>query len=350
MLYKINIILPNSRSLQQMTQNSVRQKPDSGQLLAMYRTMLLIRRTEEQLRDDFHAGRLPGGVHLYIGQEAIAAGVCAHLDDADPIASTHRGHGHYLAKGGDPEAMLAEVYARETGICKGMGGSMHVADFSRGIIGANGIVGAGLAISAGAAFAAQLDREGRVAVCFFGDGAANQGVFMEVLNVAALWKLPLLLVCEHNCYSEFSPSDTVTAGEIADRARAFNIPCSVVDGNDAVAVWQAAAAAVELARDGGGPSFIEAKTYRIYGHNESEVHWLSSEYRDENEIEPWRKRDPMERLGSFMLENGVCAREDLDALDAEVRAGVAAAAEAAAAAPPPDPELMRNMMFSGQQP
>ncbi len=319
-------------------------------MLAVYRVMLLIRRTEEQLRDDFHAGRLPGGVHLYIGQEAIAAGVCAHLDDADPITSTHRGHGHYLAKGGDPEAMLAEVYARETGICKGMGGSMHVADFSKGIIGANGIVGAGLAISAGAAFAAQLDRKGRVAVCFFGDGAANQGVFMEVLNVATLWKLPLLLVCEHNCYSEFSPSDTVTAGEIADRARAFNIPCSVVNGNDAVAVWQAASAAVELARSGGGPSFIEAKTYRIYGHNESEVHWLSSAYRDEDEIEPWRKRDPIERLGSFLLKTRVCARDDLAAIDAEVAALVAAAAENAAASEPPDSNLIRDLMFSGQRP
>ena len=319
-------------------------------MLAMYRTMSLIRRTEERLRDDFHAGKLPGGVHLYIGQEAIAAGVCAHLDDGDPIASTHRGHGHYLAKGGDPEAMLAEVYALETGICKGLGGSMHVADFSKGIIGANGIVGAGLAISAGAAFAAQLDRKGRVAVCFFGDGAANQGVFMETLNVATLWKLPLLLVCEHNCYSEFSPSDTVTAGEIADRARAFNIPCSVVDGNDAVAVWQAAADAVELARNAGGPSFIEAKTYRIYGHNESEVHWLSGKYRDEDEIEPWRKRDPIERLGNFMLENRTCARDDLAAIDAEVSARVAAAAESAAAGVPPDPDLLRDMMFAGQQP
>ena len=316
----------------------------------MYRTMLLIRRTEERLRDDFHAGKLPGGVHLYIGQEAIAAGVCAHLGDADPIASTHRGHGHYLAKGGDPEAMLAEVYARESGICKGMGGSMHVADFSRGIIGANGIVGAGLAISAGAAFAAQLDRMGRLAVCFFGDGAANQGVFMEVLNVAALWDLPLLLVCEHNCYSEFSPSDTVTAGEIVDRARAFDIPCSVVDGNDAVAVWQAAAAGVELARNGGGPSFIEAKTYRIYGHNESEVHWLSSEYRDEDEIAPWRKQDPVARLGSFMLENRVCTRDELSAMDGEVCALVAAAAENAAASGPPDPDLVHDMMFAGQRP
>lgn len=319
-------------------------------MLAMYRTMLLIRRAEERLRDDFHAGRLPGGVHLYIGQEAIAAGVCAHLDDTDMIASTHRGHGHYLAKGGDPEAMLAEVYGRASGICKGMGGSMHVADFSRGIIGANGIVGGGLAISAGAAFAAQLDRKNRVAVCFFGDGAANQGVFMEVLNVATLWKLPLLLVCEHNCYSEFSPSDTVTAGEIADRARAFNIPCSVVDGNDAVAIWQAAAAALALARNGGGPSFIEAKTYRIYGHNESEVHWLSGKYREEDEIEPWRRRDPVARLGSLMLENQTCSREDLDAMDTEVCARVAVAADAAAAAPLPDPALIRDMMFSGQQP
>ena len=333
-----------------MTQDSVLQKPGSGQLLAMYRVMLLIRHTEEQLRDDFHAGRLPGGVHLYIGQEAIAAGVCAHLDDADPIASTHRGHGHYLAKGGDPEAMLAEVYGRESGICKGMGGSMHVADFSRGIIGANGIVGGGLAISAGAAFAAQLDRRGRVAVCFFGDGAANQGVFMEVLNVAALWKLPLLLVCEHNCYSEFSPSDTVTAGAIVARARAFEIPCHVVDGNDAVAVWQAAATAVAVARSGEGPSFIEAKTYRIYGHNESEVHWLSSAYRDEDEIEPWRRRDPITGLGRLMLAQRLCTREHLAALEAEVRSRVAAAAEAAAAAPPPDPALVHDMMFSGQQP
>ena len=314
----------------------------------MQRVMLLIRHTEEQLRADFHAGKLPGGVHLYIGQEAIAAGVCAHLDDADHIASTHRGHGHYLAKGGEPEAMLAEVYARETGICKGMGGSMHVADFSRGIIGANGIVGGGLAISAGAAFAAQLDGKGRVAVCFFGDGAANQGVFMEVLNVATLWKLPLLLVCEHNCYSEFSSSDTVTAGEIADRARAFDIPCHVVDGNDAVAVWQATAVAVERARGGDGPSFIEAKTYRIHGHNESEVHWLSSAYRDEDEIKPWRERDPIARLGGLMLEQQVCNKDELAAMDADVAALVAAAAENAAASGPPDPALALDLMFAGQ--
>ncbi|MCY4282925.1 MAG: thiamine pyrophosphate-dependent dehydrogenase E1 component subunit alpha, partial [Gammaproteobacteria bacterium] len=189
-----------------------------------------------------------------------------------------------------------------------------------------------------------------VAVCFFGDGAANQGVFMETLNVATLWKLPLVLVCEHNGYSEFSPSDTVTAGEIVDRARAFNIPADVVDGNDAVAVWQKAEAAVERARNGGGPSFIEAKTYRIYGHNESEVHWLSGKYRDEDEIEPWRKRDPIQRLSSLMLEQQVCTDAELAALDAEVTAQVAAAAEGAVVSGPPDPALINDMMFAGQQP
>ena len=316
----------------------------------MYRTMLVIRRVEERLRDDFHAGKLPGGVHLYIGQEAIAAGVCAHLHDSDWIASTHRGHGHFLAKGGDPHGMLAEVYARETGICKGMGGSMHVADFSRGIIGANGIVGGGFGISAGAAFTAQLERKGRVAVCFFGDGAANQGVFMEALNIATLWKLPLVLVCEHNGYSEFSPSDTVTAGEIIDRARAFSIPCHLLDGNDSIAVWQAAGAAVELARTGGGPSFIEAKTYRIYGHNEGEVNWLSAEYRNEDEITPWRARDPIQHLGNYLLENQLASAAQLSALDAGICSEVNAAAARAEAAAHPDPGLLNDMMFHGQQP
>ena len=325
-------------------------KPSPRQLAEMYRTMVLIRRTEERLRDDFHAGKLPGGVHLYIGQEAVAAGVCAHLDDDDRIASTHRGHGHFLAKGGEPQSMLAEIYARNSGICKGMGGSMHVADFSRGIIGANGIVGAGLAITAGAAFAAQLDRKGKVAVCFFGDGAANQGVFMETLNISTLWKLPMIFVCEHNCYSEFSPSDSVTAGEIVNRAMAFGIPSMVVDGNDAVQVWQAADRAVTRARNGAGPSFIEGKTYRVYGHNESEVHWLSDKYRDEDEIDPWRRRDPIAGLSGYMLENHVCSRADIDAIDTEVSALVEQAAGSAAAADPADPDLLRDMMFSGQQP
>src|SRR5215471_14070940 len=199
---------------------SFKSAPNAGQALALYERMLLIRRMEERLRADNAAGKLPGAVHLYIGQEAIAA------------------------------AVMAEIWAKRTGICKGMGGSMHVADFSKGILGANGIVGGGFAIATGAAFAAKLDKSGRLAVAFFGDGASNQGVFMECLNVSSLWKLPLIFVCEHNQFSEFTPAADVTSGEIADRARAFKIPASVIDGNDVAAVWQAAGEAVERARRG----------------------------------------------------------------------------------------------------
>src|SRR5579862_500033 len=258
------------------------------QLLALYERMLLIRRMEERLRSDAAAGNLPGAVHLYIGQEAIATGVCAQLHDPDWITSTHRGHGHFLGKGGDPKAMMAEIWGKRTGICKGMGGSMHVADFSKGILGANGIVGGGFAIATGAAFAAKLTHDERIAVAFFGDGASNQGVFMECLNVSSLWKLPLIFVCEHNQFSEFTPSAHVTSGEIADRARAFKIPTVVIDGNDALAVWDAAAQAVEHARGGEGPAFIEAHTYRIQGHLEAEDLMLGGgKYREKSEIEAW---------------------------------------------------------------
>lgn len=325
-------------------------QPDPEQLRTLYRCMLLIRRMEERLSEDFNAGKLPGGVHLYIGQEAIAAGVCAHLDDNDWIASTHRGHGHFLAKGGDPAAMLAEVHAKGTGICRGFGGSMHVADFSKGIIGANGIVAGGMAITVGAALAAQLDKKNQVAVCFFGDGAANQGVLMETLNLTTLWRLPMIFVCEHNQYSEFSPSDTVTAGEIANRARAFEIPTTVIDGNDAVAVWQAASAAVEQARGGHGPSFIEATTYRIFGHNESEVHWLSEDYRGEDEIAPWRAKDPIERLANRMKADGAVDDSGLSAINMEIMAVVNAASRFVDESPAAEPALINDMMFSGQKP
>ena len=191
--------------------------PDETALLAMYRNMTLIRLTEEWLGEEQKTGSIPGPVHLYIGQEAIAAGVCAHLSAEDKITSTHRGHGHFLAKGGAPSALLAEILGRETGACLGRGGSMHVADSQLGILGANGIVGGGLGIATGAALAASIEGQGRVAVAFFGDGAANQGVLSEAMNVAALWKLPLVLVCENNGFSEFSPTSTVTAGRIFER-------------------------------------------------------------------------------------------------------------------------------------
>ena len=322
--------------------------PDAAQLLDMYERMLLIRGVEKQLSADFKEGQLPGAVHLYVGQEAIAVGTCAHLDDSDWITGTHRGHGHYLAKGGDPGAMIAEIYGKSEGICQGMGGSMHVADFSRGIVGANGIVGGGLAITAGAALAAKLDRQGQVAVCFFGDGAANQGVLMETLNVSRLWRLPMIFMGEHNTYSEFSPSETVTAGELHDRAKAFDMPASVVDGNDVVEVWKAAGAAVQRARNGGGPSFIEAKTYRIHGHIEAEVHFLGSRYRDDEEVERWTKRDPIDRLKSHVLTSAFADEAQLARIEARVAKRVEAAETFARQGSPASDRLVFDLMSVGQ--
>ncbi len=324
-------------------------EPSKDQLLALYERMLLIRRMEEQLRADAAAGNLPGAVHLYIGQEAIATGVCARLRENDLITSTHRGHGHFLAKGGDPKAMMAEIWAKRTGICRGMGGSMHVADFSKGILGANGIVGGGFAIATGAALAAKLLHDTRVSVAFFGDGAANQGVFMECLNVSSLWKLPIVLVCEHNQFSEFTPSAHCTSGEIVDRARAFKIPTTVIDGNDVVAVWQAAGDAVEHARSGAGPAYIEARTYRIQGHLEAEALFLQGgKYREQSEIDEWRKRDPIERMQQRLTAAGLKAA-DLQAIDARIGRRVEEAVQFAKDSEPANPELPFELMFVGQR-
>lgn len=315
-------------------------------LLALYRRMLLIRRIEERLGEDFKRGDLPGPVHLYIGEEAVATGVCAHLTDADWIASTHRGHGHFLAKGGDPKLLVAEVYGREGGVCRGMGGSMHVADFAKGILGANGIVGGGIGLAVGAALAAQLDRKGAVSVAFFGDGAANQGVLMEALNVAALWTLPLVLICENNGFSEFSPTATVTAGAIADRARPFGVPSAAVDGNDVIAVWQAANAAVRRARAGEGPSLLECRTYRLRGHVESEGSFLQGRYRSDEEVAAWATRDPITRLAGYMDEHAIAPASAREAIEAEIAATVAEAVAYATASPYPPPEQARQFMFA----
>jgi pyruvate dehydrogenase E1 component alpha subunit len=323
--------------------------PSREDLFALYERMLLIRRTEERLRDENKAGNLPGAVHLYIGEEAIATGVCAHLRESDMITSTHRGHGHYLAKGGDLKAMMAEIWAKRTGICKGMGGSMHVADFSKGILGANGIVGAGFAIAAGAAYSAMLARQGRVVVDFFGDGASNQGTLMESLNIASLWKLPLVFVCEHNRFSEFSPAATVTSGEIVDRARAFKLPCHVIDGNDVVAVWRATKDALERARQGGGPTFIEAHSYRIQGHLEAEDLFLGGQrYRESSEIQQWQARCPIARLRKH-LESATADLARLQDIEAGVAGEVEAAVQFAQASEPADPELALTLMFAAQE-
>jgi pyruvate dehydrogenase E1 component alpha subunit len=299
--------------------------------------MLLVRKAEERLARDFKAGLLPGPVHLYIGQEATAVGVCSHLSDADWITSTHRGHGHYLAKGGELAPMFAEIYGRSTGICGGMGGSMHVADFSRGILGANGIVGGGLALAAGAALSAQLHRRGNVAVAFFGDGAASQGVLSEALNLAALWHLPLIFVCENNSFSEFSPTAAVTAGAIVDRAKPFGVTAVEVDGNDVLAVWQVAHLAVERARRGEGATLIEARTYRLHGHVEGEAAFLRESYRAESEVEARRSGDPIPLFRAHLLAAQIGQESALAAIESEVTATVEEAADRSAEDPWPVP-------------
>jgi pyruvate dehydrogenase E1 component alpha subunit len=314
--------------------------------IALLQRMLLIRRMEERLGEVVKSGELPGSVHLYIGQEAVAVGVCSNLTRDDWIASTHRGHGHFLAKGGDPHAMIAEIFGRATGICHGKGGSMHVADFSQGILGANGIVGGGIGLAVGAALAAQLDGQGRVSVVFFGDGGANQGVVMEAINLAAIWKLPLLLVCENNGFSEFSPTATVTAGEIGQRAQPFGVPSVAVDGNDVFAVRDVAEQAVARARLGRGPTLIEARTYRWRGHVETEKSFLSRSYREEQEIAEWQQRDPITRLEAMLLREGSASQREIDDVHAQGAQTVEQAFAAALADPPPADATAFEDMFA----
>lgn len=310
---------------------------------SLFRRMTLIRKAEERLARDFKTGELPGSVHLYIGQEAVAVGICAHLTDSDYITSTHRGHGHYLAKGGDPFAMFAEVRGRSSGICGGMGGSMHVADMSRGIIGANGIVGGGIGLAAGAALAAQLDGNGAVAVAFFGDGASAQGVVSEALNIAALWKLPLILLCENNGYSEFSPTGAVISGSIADRGAAYGVPSVAVDGNDIAAMWQAAQVAVDRARSGEGPTLIEARTYRFHGHVEGEAGFLKTKYRTDEEVNERREADPIKRFAADLMARQVLRAEQIEAIGQEIDAAINEAADRALDEPWPQVSSLESL-------
>jgi TPP-dependent pyruvate/acetoin dehydrogenase alpha subunit len=317
-----------------------------GELLSIYRTMFKIRAFEMRLAQEFKSGKLPGPVHVYIGQEAVAAGVCSHLSETDWITSTHRGHGHFLAKGGTPESFFQEIYGREGGICGGKGGSMHAADVSKGILGANGIVGAGISLATGAALTAQLQRNGAVAVSFFGDGAANQGVFAEALNVAALWKLPLIMVCENNGFSEFSRAEDVTSGKIVDRAHAFNVSAEEVDGNDVLAVWNVMARAVERARAGDGPTLIEARTYRLRGHVESETSFLAKPYRSEEEVELWKGRDPVSAFSALLLEHGKATGPQLQEIEREILDALENAMKEAVDAPWPNPDMALEHMFA----
>lgn len=316
------------------------------QLLHVYRTMVAIRRFEETVRDLFRCGHVPGIVHVSIGEEAVAAGVCAALRGTDTIATTHRGHGHVLAKGGEPGPMLAEVLGRRTGYCKGKGGSMHLVCHARGVLGANGIVGAGLPIATGAALAAQLRGTGDVAVAFFGDGAANQGTFHESLNLAALWTLPVIFVCQNNAYGEFTPTAAATAGaNIAGRAAGYAMPGTVVDGNDVLAVLDAADAAVARARRGDGPSLIEAKTYRWEGHVIGEEATLPI-YRPAAEVEAATRDCPIARLRQALIAGGIAAPGELDTIEATVAGAMRDAVAFAEAGPLPDPRDALDDVFA----
>jgi pyruvate dehydrogenase E1 component alpha subunit len=272
-----------------------------NKLLEMYRTMVVIREVEQTLVRLFAENRIPGFIHSYIGEEATAAGVCSALRPDDYVTSTHRGHGHLLAKGADPRRFFAELYGRSSGYCRGKGGSMHVTDLDLGILGANGIVGAGIPIAAGAALASKLQGLDRVAVSFFGDGATDIGVFHEALNLASLWRVPAVFVCENNGYADFMARRThQPIDRIADRAAAYAMPGVYVDGNDVEEVRDAATAAVDRARSNGGPTLIECETYRIRGHYEGDP----QPYRTDDEVDEWRRRDPLSIASVRLRERG----------------------------------------------
>jgi TPP-dependent pyruvate/acetoin dehydrogenase alpha subunit len=305
-------------------------------LTSLYERMLLIRRFEERVAKLFAEGELPGFVHLYVGEEAIAVGVCSTLRDDDFITSTHRGHGHVIAKGGDVRRMMAELYGKSTGYCKGKGGSMHITDMNVGMLGANGIVCGGVPIAVGAAYgAAKIRGKDQVAVAFFGDGATNEGAFHEALNMASAWKLPAVFVCENNLFGvgtrlgRISPSENVLM-----RASAYGIAATSVDGNDVLAVREAAAEAVARARKGDGPSFLECKTWRHRGHFEGE----NPTYWDEDERQRWLAKDPVKRFGERLIGAGLVVQAELEKLDSEVRARIDEAVSFAEESPYPAPE------------
>lgn len=311
-------------------------------LLDLYTRIMRIRRFEEQVGRLFAQGQLPGFVHLYIGEEAVGAGVCAALRDDDYIVSTHRGHGHVIAKGGDFDRMMAELFGKTTGYCKGKGGSMHIADFSIGMLGACGIVGGGIPVAVGAGLSAWYRQTDQVAVSFFGDGAANEGSFHESLNLASTMRLPVIFVCENNQYGEFTPAHrAMNIRDIADRAAGYGIPGVIVDGTDAVAMYSAADEAVQRARAGHGPTLIEAKTHRRGGHAEGEAAFLAGqEYRMPDELAAMEASDPLIKLHRVIVERGAIPDEQLEELDQTITQAVLAAVEFARASPEPTLESL----------
>ena len=314
------------------------------QLLSLYRTMLIIRRTEELLVKFYATGKLYGGVHTYIGEEAVASGVCAHLRDDDTVFSTHRGHGHALAKGVPPRELIAEVMGRTTGCSGGRGGSMHLFKPEIGFMGSSGIVGPCITLAAGGGYSAMLLKTDRVSVAFFGDGASNNGAFHEGLNLATAWKLPTIFVCENNLYATEVPIGKVTGNtNIASRAAAYGLPGIAVDGNDVLAVYRAAGEAVQRARAGGGPTLIECRTYRTRAHSEG---MRDAGYRTQEEIATWKERDPIKLFRESVLGDGSVTEAELAAIDAEIRTLVEEAGKFAETSPLPDPATVSEHIYA----
>jgi pyruvate dehydrogenase E1 component alpha subunit len=306
-------------------------KVSEEQFLNLYRKLSIIRRFEEKVDELFRQGRIKGAIHVSVGEEAVAVGVAEALSEKDLVMATHRGHGHCIAKGGDISRMMAELFGRSTGYCRGKGGSMHIIDVKKGMLGAVGIVGAGLPIATGVGVAIKMQKTGQVCACLFGDGASNGGMFHEALNVAALWKLPIVFVCENNLYGlSVSMKKSSAVRDIAVRAKAYDIPGAVVDGMDVLAVWKATEKAVRRARDGRGPSLLECKTYRFLGHSRGDPPY--GPYRTQEELETWKKRDPF----LLLIEQGGLTSNEVERIDNEVSEVVEEAVRFAEESPEPE--------------
>jgi pyruvate dehydrogenase E1 component alpha subunit len=314
-------------------------------LLDIHHRMVRIRIFEEEAGKLMESGKVPGALHLYVGEEAVAAGVMVHLSAKDQITSTHRGHGHLVAKGGDLKKMYAELFGRATGYCKGKGGSMHISDMDLGMLGANGIVGAGPPIAIGAAFSNKYRGTDNVTCCFFGDGASNEGTFHEAANMAALYKLPVVLVCENNGFGEFTRQDRHQAiVDIADRAAGYGMPGVIVDGMDAIAVYEAAGEAIARARRGGGPTLLECKTYRFYDH--VGIRGMGVIYRDDSEVIEWRKRDPIVLFEARLAEEGILSAEAAAAVHERVLFEVREAIAFAESSPFPTEDALLEDVYT----
>ena len=318
-------------------------QPGNKILQNLYLQMVRIRRFEEEAGRLMEEGKIPGALHLYVGQEAIASGVMQHLSANDQITSTHRGHGHLIAKGGEFNRMFAEIFGRATGYCKGKGGSMHISNMELGMLGANGIVGAGLPIAVGAAFSNKFRKTNNVTVAFFGDGASNEGSFHEAANMAALYKLPCIFVCENNGYGEYTPQANHQAVvDVADRAAGYGMPGVVVDGMDVMAVYEVAGEAIKRARKGAGPTLVECKTYRYFDH--VGVRGMGLTYRTDEELEKWKKRDAIQSFEKNLTEMGLLTEKKISNIYGKINAELESAIKFAEDSPYPDPsELLEDV-------